>query len=332
MSQTTSYLNNKIFLSTWVLLSILLIISYLISFRFDVGTSFFLMLNLLNMIFVFIMVIFKNKIEGIISNLINKFNSPSFSLSAQDMHHEYRSENKFGLPSLLVITLFGIFIMTLSLFDVQSYTSLIREDGVVEYGSSIFWFFAALILFASLTIQKRRSSLKRFYALPYLSIILFFVVCSGEEISWGQRIFDIETPELLKRINVQQETTLHNIGSISVFSNVFFLITIGFFILVPFLSAKYDRLRALCYYCSFPIPNRFAVYVFLVTLFIWLFVGIRFGTLGFHPFSFHPENYYTQMDDEIFEFLAAYSFFVFAVMDTAKRIRSPDNSERHACV
>jgi hypothetical protein len=32
-----------------------------------------------------------------------------------------------------------------------------------------------------------------------------------EEISWGQRIFNIETPQFLKNINMQKEITIHNL-------------------------------------------------------------------------------------------------------------------------
>lgn len=32
-----------------------------------------------------------------------------------------------------------------------------------------------------------------------------------EEISWGQRIFGFETPELLQRYNLQKETNIHNL-------------------------------------------------------------------------------------------------------------------------
>ena len=35
-------------------------------------------------------------------------------------------------------------------------------------------------------------------------------VFMGEEISWGQRIFDITPPEILEEINVQNEINLHN--------------------------------------------------------------------------------------------------------------------------
>jgi len=147
---------------------------------------------------------------------------------------------------------------------------------------------------------------------------LFFFLCAGEEISWGQRLFDIETPQLLKEVNVQNEITLHNIGSISVFSNIFFVICVTFFLCVPFLAQKYNRIRDIFYYVDFPVPNRFATYIFIVTLLVWVCIGVRFGTLGFHPFSLFEEQYYTQMDDEIFEFFAAYTFLCFSIFNSVK--------------
>ena len=33
----------------------------------------------------------------------------------------------------------------------------------------------------------------------------------GEEISWGQRIFNIATPETISQMNVQDETNIHNL-------------------------------------------------------------------------------------------------------------------------
>ena len=42
-------------------------------------------------------------------------------------------------------------------------------------------------------------------ALAVLCLLLFL-----EEISWGQRIFDWDTPEEISTLNAQQETNLHN--------------------------------------------------------------------------------------------------------------------------
>ena len=40
-----------------------------------------------------------------------------------------------------------------------------------------------------------------------------FFIAFGEEISWGQRILGIETPESLEGINDQGETNLHNLST-----------------------------------------------------------------------------------------------------------------------
>ena len=74
------------------------------------------------------------------------------------------------------------------------------------------------------------------------------------------------------------------------------------------------------YFIYFPLPNKFAIYIYLGSLIVWMFVGLRFGTLGFHPFSFFTEQYYTQMDDEIFEFFAAYSFLCFSILNSKTKL------------
>jgi hypothetical protein len=51
-------------------------------------------------------------------------------------------------------------------------------------------------------------------ALLYGLVTLGAWFLTGEEISWGQRIFGWETPEALEEINRQGETTLHNIQGV----------------------------------------------------------------------------------------------------------------------
>jgi len=51
-------------------------------------------------------------------------------------------------------------------------------------------------------------------ALLYGLVTLAAWFLTGEEISWGQRIFGWETPETLEELNRQGETTLHNIHGV----------------------------------------------------------------------------------------------------------------------
>jgi hypothetical protein len=46
---------------------------------------------------------------------------------------------------------------------------------------------------------------------------LLMFLCFGEEISWGQRIFDIPTPDFVAEVNTQGEINLHNIGEVNQF-------------------------------------------------------------------------------------------------------------------
>jgi hypothetical protein len=44
-----------------------------------------------------------------------------------------------------------------------------------------------------------------------LGLTLFHLLCAGEEISWGQRLFGFATPEAVVKHNQQQEFNLHNL-------------------------------------------------------------------------------------------------------------------------
>jgi hypothetical protein len=77
-----------------------------------------------------------------------------------------------------------------------------QEDGPVEWGTCLFYFFSALVFL--LTFRKT----KNIYIL-LLSLVMFFG--GGEEISWGQRIFGFKTPEGVKKENVQGEFNVHNL-------------------------------------------------------------------------------------------------------------------------
>ena len=229
----------------------------------------------------------------------------------------YGREAPWGAVLIASAITIGAYAIYLAVTDPKAYYSFIREDGLVENGSTILWALAAIVTLWSLVVHRKlaRNSSLAWHPWAYVVLALFFIACGGEEISWGQRFLNVKTPEVLRAINVQKETTVHNIYSISIFSNVFFLLAIGFFVVLPLLAERHARMKQCVNDYGIPVPSRLARRVFLISLAVWLFVGIRFGTLGFHPFSVFAERYYNQMDDEIFEFLAAYSYFAFGILD-----------------
>lgn len=81
------------------------------------------------------------------------------------------------------------------------------EDGIYEWLGALS-FLAASILIGITVIGARTRSNK------YVALILslFFFVSFAEEISWGQRIWHVKTPELMQKHNMQQEINLHNLS------------------------------------------------------------------------------------------------------------------------
>ena len=82
------------------------------------------------------------------------------------------------------------------------------EDRVLEQLTFISYFLAGAIV---LWTFRHRRHMGRF-AILYLAVMaLFYLVCAGEEISWGQRCFCFSTPASMKTVNEQGEFNLHNL-------------------------------------------------------------------------------------------------------------------------
>lgn len=74
------------------------------------------------------------------------------------------------------------------------------------------------------------------------ALSLFFFVCAGEEISWGQRLLGIELPELIKQANEQQELNLHNLKLQYIHPKDIFSIFMKLFgIILPLALFKWNR-------------------------------------------------------------------------------------------
>jgi len=105
-----------------------------------------------------------------------------------------------SLLFVAVVTLYGVLAICFPI----AYLWATYEDMVGEWAQ--FWFFATALLF-SFRLACVRSPYRWYFAL--LAASLFYV--TGEEISWGQRIFSFATPALLQAHNLQHEANLHNL-------------------------------------------------------------------------------------------------------------------------
>jgi tetratricopeptide (TPR) repeat protein len=100
------------------------------------------------------------------------------------------------------IAIVGIYFIMAAKFPL-AYIVATYEDMVGEW-AQVFLFTATMLL--SIGVARYKSSYRLFFAV--LALACFYVI--GEEISWGQRIFNLTTPEFFETHNLQNETNLHN--------------------------------------------------------------------------------------------------------------------------
>jgi hypothetical protein len=104
-----------------------------------------------------------------------------------------------------VLVAFAAFGAWLNGFNPSHMSFVCQEDGFVEYSQFFLYLFAGA-LFAYVGAHKG------FRNIWYLGYAALFLLVAGEEVSWGQRIFNEMTPPALDTINVQHEMNLHNLN------------------------------------------------------------------------------------------------------------------------
>jgi hypothetical protein len=186
------------------------------------------------------------------------------------------------------------------------YTDLVGEDVVVEYATSAAYFAAGWL--AVLVARGLLNRNERLLGALWAGLAVALVIVSLEEISWGQRLFGVPTPELFES-NVQHEMNLHNLPWMQRSLHVAY-IAIGLFgsLAWALLGGRGPaRFRVLV---DWLVPRRWSIACFLpVALFYALFDwtpsrwidsdGLRFGFLSTY-------------DQEPAELLLALGFLLFA--------------------
>jgi len=150
----------------------------------------------------------------------------------------------------------------------EAFMHWLREDGWAE-NLTVFFLVASSIIAIRRSVGYRRNKMgKAVFFWGLLAFLFFFA--AGEEISWGQRIFGIETPEYFMEKNLQQETNLHNlvIGDIKInkliFSQLLFGVMGFYLVLLRPLSSKVSFIRKLVADFQVPLARWFYVVVLIV--------------------------------------------------------------------
>ncbi|HOV02793.1 MAG TPA: hypothetical protein PLG99_00175 [Kaistiaceae bacterium] len=105
-----------------------------------------------------------------------------------------------------------VIFLSIKLLAPDTYPTLITEDSAVERLQALFYFAASALAFSSFaTFLKNRLPL---IAILYGVLAFGLLLVAVEEMSWGQRVFEIATPAYFAAHNTQNEISLHNLDFI----------------------------------------------------------------------------------------------------------------------
>ena len=199
-----------------------------------------------------------------LSGMIFYITYPSFK--------ETKNRIIYYLLPLLLIFLYFIYAISPDFFY-----QITREDNLLEYLQFFLYLIAGVYSFKIYKIFKQKKNKLNTWIFLFLSIGLFFV--AFEEISWGQRILGIDTPDNIKELNFQNELTIHNLEIFQHFAlhtTYLFIAFYGIFsqvILRKFFYKKYKYLLIFTppfylSFCFFTIVSVYIIHDFFQFLYI----------------------------------------------------------------
>jgi Ca2+/H+ antiporter len=149
------------------------------------------------------------------------------------------------------------------------------EDGLIENLTVVALLVGSFTAVSYLT--KYAEGKSRWYKRMMVLVALATFFVAGEEISWGQRIFNVESPEFFQANNAQQETNIHNmvVGGKKVNKIVFSQMLYGsvglYLSLFPYLYNRKRTVRKWVDRHGIPVPQWYQSLSCLI-----LFVSILF--------------------------------------------------------
>jgi hypothetical protein len=176
------------------------------------------------------------------------------------------SKIEIAVLSVIIVVFITGFILLNN--NVPLFETFTVEDGFVE------WLTVLGLLAGSFTCFYRFFKLRKekrwmfLTATFLLGILLFFA--AGEEISWGQRLFGIESPEYFKQRNTQGETNLHNLvlGGVRInrwiFSFLLIFVLSIYIIVVPLLYKRKKWMQNFVRFFGIPLPKTYQIISFII--------------------------------------------------------------------
>jgi hypothetical protein len=229
-------------------------------------------------------------------------------------------KKQLKLILFLFPVVFVIYTITVKRYNPAYYKLLMwREDSIIEWLSFLFYFLAFIGSFSISITYYRNNAALFFLMYMLLSIGLFFIAM--EEISWGQRIFSLPTPEFLIKLNIQKEINVHNIKGLPLHTSY---IIVGFygafsrFIIPKKVKTKYSSTVNLF------VPDYYLFFYFFVVGSLYLYYdhasSIAVTLFGDWVGWGGPDHFMHGKDQEPAEFLLSCGFLLFVTINKYRQV------------
>ena len=159
------------------------------------------------------------------------------------------------------LLIFGIVMANLDpvWFDLR----YVVEDGFIEWMTVL-----PLLLICVVTARRIRllaANRTLWFLLSACLLIGFCIFAVGEEISWGQRLLNTQSPAFFKSYNSQKETNLHNLVlqgksvNLIVFSRLMIIGMVFYLLVLPFLYVRKKWVKQWVDKLAVPLPQAYQV-------------------------------------------------------------------------
>jgi len=184
-------------------------------------------------------------------------------------------------------------------------SGLVQEDGLIEYTTSIVYFLTGIFSFLIFQALKKNH---RIFGLMYLIFGIIFLIGGFEEISWGQRIFDLETPDMLSS-NLAEEINIHNLKGFERAKSLSHLF-IAFYAIFTWLILPRKNNPTYKMFVRFFVPRWYTITYFFTSYLFLIYFDATFTHLKFLKKYFF-DFLQAHQDEELFEMMLSLGVLIF---------------------
>ncbi|SLN29753.1 hypothetical protein PEL8287_01364 [Roseovarius litorisediminis] len=150
------------------------------------------------------------------------------------------------------------------------------EDGPIEWGTAVCLLLSSMVLIRNARVLWTKRGAAAALITGFYAFLFFFA--SGEEISWGYRLFHWDANEFFLQNNAQKETNLHNlvVGDVKLVKTVFgsglTVVILLYLLVMPLVYTRMSLVRGIAKRLAIPVPDTRHMFLALAATIVILAV------------------------------------------------------------